>query len=103
MLGLFKRLFSTSIEPRSRIKQGRMGDHRIVNQRAQILVGIHFNSRDGMEEEWVDLLTYADRLHRAQCPKCQHEGTLKEFKWNLNHPVSAITESEFGEDEDGGN
>jgi len=64
-----------------------IGAQRIRNERAQMLVKTTYDAKKGFSEEWVDLLTYADKAYFAMCPKCKHRGTLYDFKWHLDNPV----------------
>lgn len=76
-----------------------IGAQRIRNERAQILANLTYDAKEGFSEEWVDLLTYADKNYFACCPKCKHRATLYDFKWNLDNPVSPIQKEEQTNDE----
>ncbi len=76
-----------------------VGAQRIRNERAQILTSWTMDDKKGICEQWDDLLTYADKNYLASCPKCKHQDTLYEFKWNLDNPVSPIQKEEHNNNE----
>ena len=71
MIKFFKSLWM-KIKPKKNVHILKIGDKRIHNGEAQVLIKTTWSPKDGHIEYWEDLIKQYDIMRVINCPRCHH-------------------------------